>query len=74
MTLHVAMVDHAWVWFDCPSADRKDGVWVLDCPDCDIRCELTDYPYLGHPSFRGSEGQAVAIANVHNARNHGGRP
>ena len=60
MTLHVEMIDHAWVWFD-----YDHGVWMMDCPDCGIRYEL-----LVHVDHL----QAVAVANLHNARNHGGKP
>ena len=60
MTLHVAMVDHAWVWFDC---DRR--VWVLDCPDCECRWNT-------HVRREDRE-HAVKMVNRHNANFHGGR-
>ena len=55
-SMRVKMDDHAWVWFDC---DLE--VWVMDCPDCEIRYEL-----LAHVDHL----QAVGMANLHNTACH----
>ena len=43
----------------------NDDTLVIDCPDCEI--SLAFLPHI-------DQLQAVTIANLHNTRNHGGRP
>ena len=54
----ITMKDHAWVWMDW---DRF--LWIVDCPECG-QLELPSSDVLRH--------QAEHVANLHNARNHGG--
>ena len=54
----ITMKDHAWVWFDW---DRL--FWIVDCPECGkLELPSTLHRY-----------RAEHLANLHNARNHGGR-
>ena len=55
----ITMKDHAWVWMNW---DRGEEVWIVDCPDCG-KLELPGTIPLA---------KVEPVANLHNARNHGG--
>ena len=53
----ITMKDQAWVW-----KEYNRQLWVVDCPDCG---------QLSVPSAI-DRAKAEHLANLHNARNHGG--
>ena len=63
----ITMKDHAWVWFDW---DRPDRCWIVDCPECG-KLELPG-PTYNQAHAAACLIRAEHLANLHNARNHGG--
>jgi hypothetical protein len=65
----VAMLDHAWVWYD-----YENETYIVECHLCNHTWATGPELYDGSDTGQVAHWWAVMAANLHNANRHGGSP